>query len=360
MKKTFLWLIVLSGIIMFPFFCSCDELIVKDWSAYSGVNDLKIKEDGLLFNSAGQFPLLASRNDLFINANKFSILKVKMRADKSYLTGRLFFRRVGDRDFNIANSYELQTGLNNGFHDYVIDLSRNPNWYGVVMQLMFSPGNSEGPYEIAGFKVMEPGPPLKIAAIGQEFFTFEVPQLRTLNFIYGPKISGISVNVYIYYSILLLSLLVLAWELISHKEFIKAFNISSKYILVICLAFWMALDMRILFDQTRSVIFDIQTFGFKGLEEKRALSTPGDLYSYLTFVRSKLSERSGIDMLFTSSNYFREKALYYLYPMHYDESSDYVLVYDPYKSLDKELRAYMQKGYKMFAFFKEGELILKK
>jgi hypothetical protein len=194
----------------------------------------------------------------------------------------------------------------------------------------------------------------------QEFFTFEVPQMKTVNFIYGPKINGTMVNLYVYYLIAVLFTIVLAYELINSKDFLRALNNSSKRVIIICLVFWIALDFRFMIDQARSMILDVQTFYGKSLEEKRALTTLGDYYGFLSFADSRLPEGSSFNILHPSYYYFVEKARYYLYPKYFNEKSDYVLVYDPNKTLGDDVKQYLKKDYKTFSIYKEGEFILKK
>jgi len=283
-----------------------------------------------------------------------------MRSGKSYMTGRVFFRRIGDPDFNYNNSFEFQTGLNNIYHDYLIDLGRNPGWFGTVSQLMISPVNEKGPVEIEKIEFLEPSIWLMARSFWQEFFTFEVPQLRTFNFIYGPKINGITVNIYIYCLMAALFALVLANELIRSRDPSKAFNNNSKIMIITCLIFWMALDLRYMFDQARSVILDTQTFCGKSLKEKQALTTLGDFYGFLSFADPKIPEGSSFNILHPPNYYFMEKAKYYLYPKYFNERSNYVLVYDPNRSLENETDGYLKKGYRVLSIYKEGEFIIKK
>jgi len=352
--------LILSMIIFAALGSFCEEVAIREWSPYAGIQGLSSKDNILTFNSTSQMPLLSSRDNVFINASKFKVLKIKMRAGMSYATGRLFFRRIGDAGFSYYNSFEFQTGLNNMYHDYMVDLGRNPNWFGTVTQLMLSPINAEGLVEIESIKFLEPSMWLMGQAFWQEFFTFEVPQLRTVNFMYGPKINGVTVNIYIYYLIALLSMLVIAYGYVRSKDLGVAISDGSKKMIVICLFFWVILDLRMMLDQTRSVILDAQTFYGKSLEEKQALTTPGDFYGFLSLADSKLPNGSSFNILSPSYYYFKEKAVYYLYPRHIDDNAAYVLVYNPDRSQDKTINEYVKKGYRKSSVFKEGEFILKK
>jgi hypothetical protein len=281
-----------------------------------------------------------------------------MRSNKSYVTGRMFFKRIGDAGFNYNNSFEFQTGLNNMYHTYLVNLSRNPNWFGTVTQLMLSPINSEGSVQIADMKFLEPNMCLTAGALWQEFFTFEVPQLRTVNFIYGPKIAMVSVNMYIYLLIFFISVIII---LVRYREAGAVFKDSAKKIIIICLVFWVALDLRILIDQARTVILDTQTFKGKTLDERRSLVTLNDYYDFLHFSDSAVPKGASFNLVHpTYYYYWAEKAMYYLSPRSISETADYILVYDPGKALREPVNEYQKKGFKMFATFKDGEFILKK
>ena len=123
--------------------------------------------------------------------------------------------------------------------------------------------------------------------------------------------------------------------------------------------FWIALDVRQMLDQARTVAVDTQTFYGKNLDEKRAATTLGDYYGFIQFAQSKLPEGSGFNLLHPPYYYYREKANYYLYPTHFNEQAHYLLVYDPGNTLAAQASDYQKKGFKPFAKYKEGEYILK-
>lgn len=343
-----------------PFGSFCGETQITEWAPYSGISGLSSKDGAITFNSISAMPILTTRDNIFINASRFKFLKIRMKSNKSYDTGRMFFRRIGDAGFNYSNAFEFQTGLNNIFHGYLIDLGRNPNWFGSVTQVMLSPINSEGSVEIEKIEFLEPSMWLMARSFWQEFFIFEVPQLRTVNFIYGPKINGITVNLYIYYLIASLSMLVIAYEYIRSKDLSMTISNGSKKIFVICLFFWVILDLRVLFDQARTAVLDTQAFYGKSLEEKRAITTLGDFYGFLSLADSKIPTGSDFNILSPSYYYFKEKAVYYLYPRHLDDNAAYVLAYNPDRSQDKIINEYIKKGYRMSSMFKEGEILLKR
>lgn len=360
MKKTFslIWIFLFVFILSCSSFC--EEVAVRDWAAFSGIDNLTVNNDTLSFNTKSQMPLLSSKDNLFINANRFNVLLIKMKTNGSYQIGRLFFKRIGDRDFSHINSFQLQLGLGNMYHNYLLDLSGNPNWYGVITQMMFSPINEEGVVEVDSFKLLEPNPFLKTSVLWQEFFSFEMPQLRSVNFIYGPKINKLSVNLFIYFLIAALSVIIFSIEFIRSRDFGITLSKSSKKIIIACLVFWMLLDMRIMFDQIRTAILDTQLFFGKTLDTKRALTTLGDFYGFVSFSNSKMPSGSSFNLIAPTNYYFREKSVYYLYPIFYDDNAEYILVYNPDGSLGNSIGDKIKIGYKVYATYKEGEFILRK
>ncbi len=351
---------ILIFAIAISFSSYCEEIAVREWSPYSGVEGLSSADNVLTLRSTSSMPLLATKGNIFINASRLKFVDIKMRSDKSYMTGRMFFRRIGDPGFNYYNSFEFQTGINNMYHSNIIALNRNPNWFGTVTQIMLSPINGEGSVKIESVDFLEPGILIAARAYWQEFFTLEVPQMRTVNFIYGQKINGTSIYLYIYCLILLISIFVISAEYVKHKDLNVIYRSASMKILTICVIFWAVLDLRVLFDQARTVMLDSQTYSGKSLEEKRALATLGDIYGFLSFSGSKIPKGSGFNTVNPPYYYFREKAVYYLYPRRVDENAAYVLVYNTDRSQDKTISEYIKKGYKTFSTFKEGEFILKK
>jgi len=366
MKKT----AFISFVIIFCLsLCSpslCEEFVVSEWSAFSGVSSF-ISEEGIVkLSSSNSFPLIISRDNLFINANRFTFLQLSMSSNKSYQTGRIFFKRIGDRDFNYMNSLELQTGLSGIYHDYLIDIKRNPNWFGTITQLMLSPINDRGFAEIKSVIFLEPNPWLIAKASWQEFFTFERPVPRTINVIFGPQINGGSINIYIYYAIFMLSLLYLGYALFQVRNFMIAFNRVIPAMILLCFIFWVTLDARLLLDQVRYAVLNYQIFGGKSLSDKQALSTFQNFYDYyyfLDFCRSKLPERASYSLLVPDEyTYYDVKARYYLYPVHQVMSpgakSDYIIVYGP-QQLFKGKDLY-PKGFKLFTKYKDEGYILKR
>jgi hypothetical protein len=204
---------------------------------------------------------------------------------------------------------------------------------------------------------------LAIGSFWQEFFMFERPLPRTINFIYGPRIGGISVNTYIYSLIILISLSLVVFYWVKFNDPGKLLNIIPLKIIMICLVFWLLLDARTAIDQLRSAIIDHQIFGGKSLEERQALSTNGgfrDFYYYLKFCGEKIPAGSKYSLVVPpNAIYFIDKSRYYLYPTCEDTGeARYVLVYDP----QREIKASDMpgRGFKRYADYGSNRYVLKR
>jgi hypothetical protein len=356
-------LAILFFAVALSFASYCEEASVMEWSPYSGVEGLSLKDHILAFNSTSNMPLLATKDNIFINASMLKFLVIRMKSNKSYQSGRLFFKKIGDPGFNYYNSIEFQTGLNNGYHNYLIDLNRNQGWFGTVTQIILNPINEEGAVEIEDFRFIEPNIWLQARSLWQEFFTLERPRPGTINYIYAPKINGTPVNTYIYSLLILIALSLIVFYWFRTDKPGKLLKILPPKVIVFCLVFWLLLDARAAFDQLRSAVIDQQTFGGKSLEEKQALSTSEgyyDFYYFLKFCGDKVPSGSTYSLVIPSSAvYFGEKARYYLYPTYESTvESGYVLVYDPQRTVKAE--QIPRKGYGKFADYGKNCYILKR
>lgn len=344
-------------------FSYCGEITVKEWTPNMGITGFSAQNNGLSLRAISSMPVLTSKGDLYLDAEKFKVLEIQIRSDINYATGKVFFRRIGDPGFIRYNSVEFHAGQAGTLKNCLIDLSRNPNWNGTIMQLALVPVDSEGSVKIESIKFFEPDFRLKFAVFWKEFFAFEKPLPRTINFIYGPRINGISVNAYIYLLIILISLLLIVVYWVKFNEPGKLLNVISSKMIIVCFIFWLLLDARTALDQFRSAVVDHQTFGGKSLEEKQALSTNGsyyDFYHYLRFCGEKIPSGSSYSIIVPpNAVYFTDKARYYLYPTYEDtKEAEYMLVYDPQRTIKTD--DIPRKEFKRYADFGNDRYILKR
>ncbi len=296
--------------------------------------------------------------DIMVDAEEYKTVILRLKSKQSGTT-RLFWASSYDMQFNQPKSISFT--LRSGEHKYYFNVSsQNKYWLGWIRKLLIFPENNAKEFSIISAKILKGSIFTTMVSGWQEFFAFEAYQLRTVNFIYGPKLYGRSVNLYIYYLIIFLSIFFIARNFIKSRNLNLAIKTSAKNIVIICLVFWIILDLRILIDQARTVTADTKTFSGKSLEEKRAIITLGGFYKFIKFAQLKLPEGAGFSLLHPQGYYYVSKANYYLYPRHHEEKADYILVYNPTRSLDKQINDYLSKGYKRFATHKKGEFILKK
>ncbi len=280
-------------------------------------------------------PYLVS-SQITVDSSEFSTVILNIKADKNS-AATLMWANHYDPQFNQQKSisFDLQQGQK---IYYINAQQRRPNRIAWIKGLLLYPENAQ--IEVIETKLTTGNLGTSFLSAWQEFFTFERPALRSVNFIYGPKINGQSVNLYIYFIILVFLIL--------------TFKLGPKKIILICLFFWCVLDLRAMLDQARTVKLDLAEFAGKSLDDKRAQTTLGDFYGFLKFAEAKLPYGAGFDLACPPNYYYLPKANYYLYPTHYDKNANYVLVYDPQNTLN-----YHKTGYKLFAAHKTGELILK-
>lgn len=321
---------------------------------------LAFQEIQISFRAPENQPYFVGAPEMNIDAEEFTTVVLRMKSNKGG-AACLFWATNFDPKMNDPKSIWFSLDKSNDFKEYVFNLRRqNPYWTGFVGQLLVYPENGPGGIEIESAKAIPGNLVTDIKSGWREFFIFETPQLRTVNFIYGPKINAISVNLYIYGLIIILAVFIMSYEFIKSHNINMSLETGAKKIIVICLFFWIALDFRILIDQARTAFLDAQTFYGKNLDEKRALITLGDYYGFLKFAELKLPEGSSFKLLNPPYYYYLGKANYYLYPIRFDEKADHILVYDPDRILGNQVSDYFKKGYKLFATYKEGEYILKK
>lgn len=320
-------------------------------------------EVNLSFTQPKNAPYFIGAPEINIDAEEFTTVILKMKSNQSG-TARLFWATNFDPQMNEPKSLTFTFDKSAYLKEYVFNLKRqNPYWTGFIGQLLVYPENGLDGIEIGPSQAVVGNLGTNISSGWQEFFTFERPLPRTINFIYGPKINGISVNIYIYSLIILISLLLIVIYWIKFNDPGKLLNIIPSKIIMICFIFWLLLDARTAIDQLRSVIINHQTFGGKSLEEKQALSTNGgfyDFYYFLKFCGEKIPSGSTYSLVVPShAIYFIEKSRYYLYPTYESTlEAGYVLVYDPQRMLKEN--EIPKNGLKKFADYGNNRYVLKR
>lgn len=357
MKNLAVLIFILIFSVAVPFGSFSEVTAITEWAPYSGVEGFTLKDNVLAFNSTSYMPLLITKDNILVNASRQKVLEIRMRSDKSYMTGRLFFRRIGDAGFNVNNSFQFQTGLNNMYHTYTINLGRNPNWFGTVAQLILSPISDTGSVELESVSFMEPSLSLAAKASWQEFMRFEPIMGVTVNTIKGETLNETPINFYIYFALLTIALIIIGknfkqLRFDSLGSLYGSLNASFREIILMALILFTVLEARQGFDYCRQFMIDRSTLFGKPLDTKRDLTTYGGLYEYIQFVKAHIPERATATLTSTDP-YFKEKGRYYLYPIRIvQEDPDYILVFrDPAKDA---------KGYRLLAKLSNDQMILVK
>ncbi|MCC3375272.1 discoidin domain-containing protein [Cohnella sp. REN36] len=91
----------------------------------------------------GADPYLQSPDNLNIDASRYAYVKISMKNNTADNEAELYWLRDDDTVWDLAK-YKL-FGIrphDDGYTEYVIDLSADPNWKGVIRQLRLAPANS--------------------------------------------------------------------------------------------------------------------------------------------------------------------------------------------------------------------------
>lgn len=316
---------------------------------------------GKIAGGASSFSALIISPPLNVDADRFSILVLKLKTSRSYGNVRVLWTSPFDQQLSIMKSIAFSTGLAGRQRTYHVNMKENPNWEMIVSRLLIMPLEETGSFEIDSVSIEEPG----IAGIFwcgfDDLFSLETLKASTVNFIYGPKIFGLSVNAIIYILIIIyfiyLMRIALARGWPGFDAFKNALPDISKKALIAVFSLWVLLDLRIDFDYLRIAYADWLTFAGKSLDEKHAIVTVGDYYQFLQFCDKVLPERSRISFS-SADSYIYEKGAYYLYPHLYDRfnlgkrDADYLIVYNQVLSPSS--------SYEVFAKFAEDKYILKR
>jgi hypothetical protein len=122
---------------------------------------------------------------------------------------------------------------------------------------------------------------------------------------------------------------------------------------------WILLGLFFLSDDFTQNLQSYKILMRLSLDGKRAITTGVDFYQFLMFCDKIIPERENIKWVFPegaflgNSEYHFYKAYYFLYPRHYQENADYIIVYG------REGYAAPQ-GYGIFAGYGKEKYILHK
>ncbi|MFD0713332.1 discoidin domain-containing protein [Paenibacillus sp. GCM10027626] len=108
----------------------------------------------------GTDPYLQSPDGLHIDASKYGYVKISMKNNTPDDTAELYWLRDDDTTWDLTKykSFAIKP-VDSGYSEYIIDLSAEPEWKGVIRQLRLAPANSaaSGTIELDSIRVDRDG-----------------------------------------------------------------------------------------------------------------------------------------------------------------------------------------------------------
>jgi len=364
-----LFLSLMIALFSSPAFCQIEDSsflhpawgfeTTEGWKAGSGITKLEAKEGKLRLKSSG-FSYITSP-ELFFDTGINGMIKIRMRSDVPYSDAAIFWVGKTDKTFDIRKNIPFSIRKDNKFHTYYISMRKSPFWRGKVIQLIFSPSQDEGNFEIDYIRVERASLFGRLISGLQEFFSFETIKMRTVNIIMGQTLGGKHINFWAYLICFAIFLIVSAKNILFRWKSEDTFSTLKKALsttIIVALVLWIGLEARILMDQARVMSIDKKDYAGKALEEKRSQSILGDFYDFIRFFKERLPKGSLVSVIFPSV-YFREMGAYQGYPIRFTEKEgqEYLLVYYPNETQRKRINEL--KEYAPFLKFKDNQYIFK-
>lgn len=306
-------------------------------------------------------PYIVGTPQMNIYTDDFTTVIIKISSNRDVST-RLFFATSFDPQFNEPKSISFEMKRSDRPKEYIFNVrAQNKYWQGFVKQFIIFPEGGPNGISVESFSVNESSFFTSLRSGIGESMQFEPYIPRSVNFIYGPKINGRSVNAYIYVIVLLFMAILFTVKVVNSKEMGTSLLSTAKGTVILLCVFWVLLDLRLLLDNYRMFRLDQITFAGKSLDAKRGLTVAfPDYYNFIAYCGSKVPSGSPIALVHPSNYYYSEKAAYYLFPTYISNEPEYVLIYDPENSMTEKINGYYKSGFKFFAKFKDGELVLRK
>jgi len=334
----------------------------EGWKAGTGIVNFEAKEGSLKFSSSGFSYIISPVLNLDTKID--GLVKIRMKSDIPYGDAAIFWVTEYDNMFDIRKNIHFSIRGDNKFHTYYISMLKSPMWKDRVLQLVISPSQNAGNFEIDFIKIERPYLFGRFISGWQEFFSFETIKMRTVNIIKGQTIGGKHINYWIYLLCFISFILFAAKEILQNlknkdAKIVGVLKSSLHTTIILALFFWVILEGRMALDYLRIFSQDINEYGGKTVEEKIKRSIPGDFYEFTKFCKEKIQNNSLVTVMFPS-DYYICIWRYHNYPLRYTikEGSPYVAVYYPSQSQVEKINKL--EGYALFEKFKDNEFILKK
>ncbi len=125
---------------------------IDDWTASGDISGFGWQTGGYAGGEIiGSDPYLFSTDNLGIDADDNTIIRIKMKNDSSNTTGKFYFTTNSDASWTEAKSKTFTLTANDSrYTEYFIDMSEVPGWSGTLKQLRFDPNQdaSSGSFSI--------------------------------------------------------------------------------------------------------------------------------------------------------------------------------------------------------------------
>jgi hypothetical protein len=170
---------------------------------------------------------------------------------------------------------------------------------------------------------------------------------------------GKSINLYVYVLLLLIAAAFFVSSYIKSSNLSLSWQNCGKATIISAIAFYVLLDLSNLINQYSPMKDEWQKFGFKSLEEKRAILVGEDFYRFTNFCRNNIPPKAAVKV-FTAGplgDYPEKRLIYFLYPLDFfAKEADYIIVTEYNKDLRTTLNE--NQNFRLLKKFNEGAYIL--
>jgi hypothetical protein len=296
-----------------------------------------------------------------IDSDEFSTLVLRIRSNESGVA-RLFWASSYDPRMNEQKCILFNVGSSNNFREYVFNVkSQNRFWTGFIRQILIYPENGPEGFQIES-AVAEHGNLFSDIKSGWREFWGPNSRLilgSTVNDMKATRLYGVPINWYLYVIVLLSSVLIFGYSFLKTKDLALSWQNCGKAAVIVAIASWGFLEFSNSISQYYQLKSDFLRFGFKSLEEKRAILVGKDFYDFLGFCRENIPARSTVKVISADPNkdFYSERAKYFLYPLNFfSKDPECIIVINYDKSLKRVLVEYP--NFRLLKKYNEGAYIL--
>ena len=174
-----------------------------------------------------------------------------------------------------------------------------------------------------------------------DILSFLIPRPIFINKLPSIYFLTIPLDIVVYF---LAGLLIIILVLKAEKKFTEA----------ILLGGWLILSLLYLVQSGIQTYTENLLFGNKSLDELREMTTSNNFYSFLQFALKSVPEKEPVTLyLPENSNYFKQKAPYFIYPHLITNDASYILIF-------KNDNVKLNKQVQLLVEYKPGMYLFKK